>query len=64
MSGGDDLPEGVFDGVSAVIHCAGVAHRQADERDYQRINVDATSDLARRALDAGVSHFIYVSSHK
>ena len=29
---------------------------------YQRINVEATSDLARRALEAGVSHFIYVSS--
>ena len=62
MSSGDDLPEGVFDGVSSVIHCAGLAHRQADERDYQRINVEATSDLARRALEAGVSHFIYVSS--
>ena len=62
MSGGDDLPEGVFDGVSSVIHCAGLAHREADERAYQRINVEATSDLARRALEAGVSHFIYVSS--
>ena len=62
MSSGDDLPEGVFDGVSSVIHCAGLAHREADERAYQRINVEATSDLARRALEAGVSHFIYVSS--
>jgi len=62
MSSGDDLPEGVFDGVSTVIHCAGLAHREADERGYQRINVEATSGLARRALEAGVSHFIYVSS--
>ena len=62
MSSGDDLPWDVFDRVSAVIHCAGLAHRQADERDYQRINVEATSHLARRALEAGVSHFIYVSS--
>ena len=62
MGSGDDLPGGVFDGVSAVIHCAGLAHRHADERDYQRLNVEATSDLARRAVDAGVSHFIYVSS--
>ena len=58
MSSGDDLPEGVFDGVSSVIHCAGLAHREADERAYQRINVEATSDLARCALEAGVSHFI------
>ena len=62
MSGGDDLPRDVFDRVSAVIHCAGLAHREAEERDYQRINVEATSHLARRALEAGVSHFIYVSS--
>ena len=62
MNGGDDLPGGVFDDVSAVIHCAGLAHRHADERDYQRINIEATSDLARRAIEAGVPHFIHVSS--
>lgn len=60
--GGDDLPEDVFDGVSVVIHCAGLAHRHADERDYQRINIEATLDLAQHAMEAGVSHFIYVSS--
>lgn len=62
MGSGDDLPRGVFDDVSAVIHCAGLAHREADERDYQRINIEATSDLARRAIEAGVPHFIHVSS--
>ena len=62
MGSGVDLPDGVFDGVSAVIHCAGLAHRHADERDYRRINIESTSDLAQRALGAGVSHFIYVSS--
>ena len=62
MGSGDHLPGGAFDGVSTVIHCAGLAHRHADEREYQRLNVEATSDLARRAVDAGVSHFIYVSS--
>ena len=61
MGGGDDLPGGVFDDVSAVIHCAGLAHRHVEERDYQRINIEATSDLARRAIEAGVPHFIYVS---
>lgn len=62
MASGDDLPRGVFDGVTAIIHCAGLAHRHADERDYQRLNVDATSDLARCAIEAGVPHFVYVSS--
>ncbi len=62
MGSGDDLPAGVFDGVSAVIHCAGLAHPHADECDYRRINIESTSDLAQRALGAGVSHFIYVSS--
>ena len=36
--------------------------RHADERDYQRLNVEATSDLARCAIEAGVPHFVYVSS--
>ena len=62
MGSGEDMPGGVFDGVSVVMHCAGLAHRHADERDYQRINIEATSALARRATNAGVSHFIYVSS--
>ncbi len=62
MGSADDLPSGVFDGVAVVIHCAGLAHRYADERDYQRINNEATCDLARRAMYGGVSHFIYVSS--
>ena len=62
MASGDDLPRGVFDGVTAIIHCAGLAHRHADERDYQRLNVEATSDLARCAIKAGVPHFVYVSS--
>ena len=62
MASGDDLPRGVFDGVTAIIHCAGLAHRHADERDYQRLNVEATSDLARCAIEASVPHFVYVSS--
>ena len=62
MASGDDLPRGVFDGVTAIIHCAGLAHRHADERDYQRLNVEATSDLARCAIEADVPHFVYVSS--
>ena len=62
MGSGDHLRDDVFDGVAAIIHCAGLAHRHAVERDYQRLNVEATSHLARRAVDAGVPHFIYVSS--
>ena len=62
MASGDDLPRGVFDGVTAIIHCAGLVHRHADERDYQLLNVEATSDLARCAIEAGVPHFVYVSS--
>ena len=53
MGSSGHLAGGVFDGVSAVIHCAGLAHRHADERDYQRLNVEATSELARWAVDAG-----------
>ena len=62
MASGDGLPGGVFDGVTVIIHCAGLAHRHADECDYQRLNVEATSNLARCAIEAGVPHFVYVSS--
>ena len=62
MASGNGLQDAAFEGVSVVVHCAGLAHRRAAERAYQRINVEATSELARCALEAGVSHFIYVSS--
>jgi nucleoside-diphosphate-sugar epimerase len=50
--------------VSAVIHCAGLAHqpRGADEAQLVAVNADAAGLLARQARQAGVAHFIHISS--
>jgi nucleoside-diphosphate-sugar epimerase len=50
-------------GIDTVIHLAGIAHRNdKDEEQYQRINTDATVELARAAARAGVKQFIFISS--
>lgn len=56
------LPSDAFSGVRVVVHCAGLAHRMASSLEYERINVKATSSLAKRAALAGVRHFVYLSS--
>ena len=53
-----------LDGVEAVVHLAGVAHRKASAEDYQRINVSGTERLVRQAVEAGVRRFIFMSSIK
>jgi len=52
--------------IDTVIHMAGIAHRmgQPSGSIYYEINRDMTLQLARRARDAGVRHFIYLSSTK
>lgn len=55
-----------LDGVRHVVHLAGLAHAGPglDEALYQRINTQATLELAAAARRAGVSRFIYISSIK
>ncbi|MBZ0215599.1 MAG: NAD-dependent epimerase/dehydratase family protein [Fimbriimonadaceae bacterium] len=54
-------------GIDAVIHLAGVAHRNLSyqkshiER-YQAVNVDGTLNLARQAQESKVSRFVFASS--
>lgn len=62
MGNGEPPPASLFDGVSSVLHCAGLAHRRAAESDYQEINVAATARLAEAAATAGVTQFVFVSS--
>lgn len=52
----------LIEGVDAVFHLAGIAHQQASEADYQRVNVDASCRLATAALAAGVKTFVFMSS--
>lgn len=51
-----------LEGVRTVIHCAGLAHTKAEAADFQRINVDGTLRLAREAIKAGVTRFVFISS--
>jgi len=53
-----------FQGVDVCFHLAGIAHQQAPESAYQALNQQATVRLARRAADAGVGCFIFLSSVK
>ncbi len=59
-----DVPAEWLQGVEVVYHLAAIAHRQAPAEDYQRLNVEASLQLARRAAAAGVGCFIFLSSVK
>ncbi|HEY6132052.1 MAG TPA: NAD-dependent epimerase/dehydratase family protein [Halioglobus sp.] len=51
-------------GVEVFFHLAGIAHRQAQQSDYEQLNCAATVRLARLAATAGVRCFIFLSSVK
>jgi nucleoside-diphosphate-sugar epimerase len=54
----------LVDGIDQVVHLAGIAHvgRGIAAAAYDRVNRAATAQLAIAAAQAGVGHFIYVSS--
>ncbi|MCS7036077.1 MAG: SDR family NAD(P)-dependent oxidoreductase [Saprospiraceae bacterium] len=55
--------EEAFQGVTHVCHCAAVvSFRSSDERRMMRVNVEGTANMVNFALDAGVRHFVHVSS--
>jgi nucleoside-diphosphate-sugar epimerase len=56
------LPDGVFDGIDTVFHCAGVIHAKRI-KDLYSINVDATRNLLDAAIAAKVRRFVFVSSN-
>lgn len=56
-------------GVDAVVHLAARVHVMNDRAlnplaEFRKVNVDATLNLARQAVNAGVKRFIFVSSVK
>lgn len=54
---------GAFEGISSVIHLAGLAHKQSfSTDDFTSINVEGTLNLAQSAANAGVKRFVFVSS--
>jgi nucleoside-diphosphate-sugar epimerase len=54
----------LLDDVDQVVHLAGIAHagRGVDSASYDRVNRQATARLATAAAQAGVKHFVFVSS--
>lgn len=58
-----------LDGCKVVIHLAARVHVMSDASEdplaaYREVNVDATLNLARQALQQGVTRFVFVSSVK
>jgi UDP-glucose 4-epimerase len=53
-----------LEGVDAVIHSAGLAHRMSGrpDDDYRVLNTEATIALARAAQRAGIKRFVFLSS--
>ena len=54
------------EGVGTIYHCAGYAHAfsSSDPGAHYLINYEGTRNLLKAAGDAGVSHFVYLSSVK
>ena len=49
--------------VDVVVHLAAVAHNKNNDMDeFKKINVDGTLELARKALEANIKRFIFISS--
>src|SRR4051812_6859531 len=55
-----------LEGVDAIVHLAGKAHQMEPIEDhvYFDVNYELTRQLADRAKEQGVGHFIYISSTK
>ena len=52
----------LLDGVDKVVHLAGISRGGAKPELYDRINRQATAQLADAAAAAGVDHFVFISS--
>ena len=52
--------------VDVVIHLSALVHqmRGADIKDYEKVNVEQTLDLAKKAKESGVKQFVFMSSVK
>jgi nucleoside-diphosphate-sugar epimerase len=67
--GPDTSWQSVLKGVDTVVHTAARVHVMRESRDAalensRRVNVEGTANLARQAVQAGVSRFVFLSSIK
>ena len=60
---GDPVPSGLFDGITQVVHLAGLSDRRAHSpAEYESVNHLAAVSLAAAAAEHGVQHFLFASS--
>jgi UDP-glucose 4-epimerase len=66
--GQDRIPKHALESIDTVFHLAGFAHDVQDPNKvknlYHTVNVEATVELARLAVESGVKRFVFVSSIK
>jgi len=62
----DDFSALSLDGIKAVVHLSALVHQMggASYEAYYEVNVTQTLQLAQKAKDAGVGHFVFMSSIK
>ena len=61
----DSWKEYDFSIYDVVLHVAGIAHQKETKKNsesYYRVNRDLTVDVAQKAKEKGVNHFIFLSS--
>ncbi|MEH6568363.1 MAG: NAD-dependent epimerase/dehydratase family protein [Halioglobus sp.] len=62
--GDQSVQQSLLDDIDVVFHLAGIAHQAAQPAMYEAVNHQATVELARAAVMAGVKTFIFLSSVK
>lgn len=65
--GKQQLPDNLMTNVDTVFHLAGISadiHGTEKNADYQAVNVKGTIELAQKAINAGVTKFVFISSVK
>lgn len=53
-----------FSKIDAIVHCAALVHQKASysQKEYDAINADYPYQLAKKAKENGIGHFIFVST--
>ena len=62
----DDFKSLHVEGVEVIVHLSALVHQMggAAKEEYERVNVTQTLELARKAKESGVKHFVFMSSIK
>lgn len=62
----DDLADLGLTQIDAVVHLSALVHQMggASKEEYKRVNITQTLELAKKAKESGVKHFIFMSTVK